>query len=99
LQGRISKAGDRDVRRALYEAASVLMTRFKGKDKVRSWGQKVAKRSSHRKAVVAVARKLAVIMHAMWTDGTVYLGDPSASEAERARRAAVKNGNLSGAYA
>lgn len=64
VQGRISKAGDADVRRALYEAASGLMTRFKGADKVKSWGQAIARRSCHRKACVAVARKLAVIMHA-----------------------------------
>jgi transposase len=70
VQGRISKAGDADVRRALYEAASGLMTRMKGRDKVKSWGQEIAKRSCHRKACVAVARKLAVIMHAMWNDGT-----------------------------
>ena len=42
VQGRISKAGD--VRRSLYEAASGLMTRFKGTDKVKSWGQPIAKR-------------------------------------------------------
>ena len=67
VQGRISKAGDADVRRALYEAASALMTRFKGRDKVPTWGLALARRSCHRKATVAVARKLAVIMHAMWT--------------------------------
>lgn len=43
------------------------MTRIKGSDKVKSWGQAIAKRSCHRKACVAVARKLAVIMHAMWS--------------------------------
>jgi transposase len=75
VQGRISKAGDGDVRRALYEAASALMTRFKRKDKVKTWGMMLVKRSCHRKAVVAVARKLAVIMHAMWIDGTFYNGD------------------------
>ncbi len=48
VQGRISKAGDPDMRRALYEAASALMTRFKGKDKVKSWGEGIAKRSCHR---------------------------------------------------
>ena len=72
-----------DVRRALYEAASALMTRFKGRDKVRTWGLALAKRSRHRKATVAVARKLAVIMHAMWTDGTCYVGDAAASASER----------------
>lgn len=64
VQGRISKAGDADVRRSLYEAASGLMTRFKGSDKVKSWSQAIAKRSCHRKACVAVAPKLAVIMYA-----------------------------------
>src|SRR6266436_4897899 len=77
VQGRISKAGDGDVRRALYEAASALMTRFKGRDKVRTWGLALARRSCHRKATVT--RKFAVIMHAMWTDGTFYVGDPAAS--------------------
>jgi hypothetical protein len=50
VQGRISKAGDGDVRRALYEAASALLTRFKRKDKVKTWGLAIAKRTSHRKA-------------------------------------------------
>jgi hypothetical protein len=56
-----------------------LVTRFKGRDKVKSLGQAIAKRSCHRKACVAVARKLAVIMHAIWTDETFYVGDPAAS--------------------
>ena len=99
VQGRISKAGDPDVRRALYEAASALMTRFKGKDKLKSWGQKVAKRSCHRKATVAVARRLAVVMHAMWRDGTAYAGDPSASETATTARAAAKARRLLGAHA
>ncbi len=66
VQGRISKAGDPDVRRALCEAASALLTRFKHKDKIKTWGLAVAKRTSHRKATVAVARKLAVVMHAIY---------------------------------
>lgn len=70
-QGRISKAGDAEVRRSLYEAASAMLTRFKGHTRLKAWGQKLAKRC-HKKAVVAVARKLAVIMHAMWRDGTTY---------------------------
>jgi len=87
VQGRISKAGDADVRRSLYEAASGLMTRFRGRDKVKSWGQAIAKRSCHRKACVAVARKLAVIMHAMWSDGTFYVGDAAAGQTDAAARA------------
>jgi transposase len=57
IRGRISKAGDPDVRRrALYEAASALLTRFRGKDKVRTWGLMLAKRSCHHKAAVTVAQ-------------------------------------------
>ncbi|MFQ3454014.1 IS110 family transposase [Bradyrhizobium sp. UFLA01-814] len=99
VQGRISKAGDADVRRALYEAASALLTRFKRKDKVKTWGLAIAKRTSHRKATVAVARKLAVIMHAMWVDGTFYCGDPTASKADVSARAAAKDRKLLGAHA
>jgi hypothetical protein len=54
VQGRISKAGDPDLRRAFYEAASAMLTRYKGKTALKSWGQKTAKRC-HKKAVVAVA--------------------------------------------
>lgn len=63
------------------------MTRFKGRDMVKSWGQAIARRSCHRKACVAVARKLAVIMHAIRTDGTFYVADRVASQAEAGRRA------------
>lgn len=99
VQGRISKAGDGDVRRALYEAASALLTRYKKTDKLKSWGLALARRSSHRKATVAVARKLAVIMHAMWRGGTFYCGDPSASEADLDARHAAKDRRLLGAHA
>jgi len=96
VQGRISKAGDPDVRRALYEAASALLTRFKRKDKIKTWGLAVAKRTSHRKATVAVARKLAVVMHAMWV---FYCGDPATRAADVSARAAAKDKKLLGAYA
>ncbi len=99
VQGRISKAGDPDVRRALYEAASALLTRFKRKDKVKTWGLAIAKRRNHRKATVAVARKLAVIMHAMWVDGTFYCGDSAARAADVGARTAAKERKLLGAYA
>jgi transposase len=48
---------------------------------------------------VAVARKLAVIMHAMWTDGTCYASDAAASASDLAARAAVKDSKLLGAQA
>jgi transposase len=84
VKGRISKAGDPDVRRALYEAASAMLTRFKCDDTIKTWGLKLAKSKCHAKARVAVARKLAVVMHAMWRDGTFYVGDPHATEEETA---------------
>ncbi len=64
FQKRISKVGDPDVRFSLYEAASGLLTRFKGKDKIKRWRTQLGERRCHRKAAVAVARKLAVLMHA-----------------------------------
>ncbi len=90
VQGRISKAGDPDVRRALYEAASAMLSRFKGRDRIKSWGAKLAKSKCHAKASVAVARKLATVMHAMWRDGTSYAGDPSDTAEVRAGRALAK---------
>ncbi len=99
VQGRISKAGDPDVRRALYEAASALLTRFKRKDKLKSWAQAIAKRSCHRKATVAVARKLAVIMHARRVDGTFYCGDPAAPAPAVSAQAGRKDRRLLAAHA
>jgi transposase len=99
VQGRISKAGDPEMRRALFEAAGVMLTRFKGKDKLKAWGSMLAKRGCRRKATVAVARKMAVVMHAMWRDGAAYVGDATTREEDVAARAAVKNRKLLGAHA
>ncbi|MBA4010955.1 MAG: IS110 family transposase [Phenylobacterium sp.] len=96
IQGRISKAGDPDVRRALYEAASAMLTRYKGRSALKTWGETLAKRC-HKKAVVAVARKLAVIMHAMWRDGTVYADAATTGAADGG--ATAKDRKLLGAYA
>jgi transposase len=80
IKVRISKAGDGDVHRALYEAASAMLTRFKGSDLIKAWGLRLAKTKCHPKARVAVARMLAVVMHAMWRDGTSYVGDATADQ-------------------
>jgi transposase len=98
VQGRIIKAGDPEMRRALFEAAGVMLTRFKGNDKLKAWGFMLAKRGCRRKATVAVARKMAVVMHAMWRDGAVYVGDATTREEDVAARAAVKNRKLLGAH-
>jgi transposase len=71
-QGRISKCGDRFVRTCLYEAAGVLLTRVQRFSPLKAWGLRLAKRIGGRKARIAVARKLAVIMHCIWTDGTEF---------------------------
>ena len=70
--GRISKCGDIMMRSYLYEAAGVLLTRVAKWSVLKAWGIRVAKRSGLRKAKVAVARKLAVILHRMWIDGTEF---------------------------
>ena len=95
VKGRISKAGDPDMRRALYEAASAMLTRFKGRDTIKTWGLKLAKTKCHAKARVAVARKLAIVMHAMWRDGTFYVGDPDAEAHETDSAYAAKMQRLS----
>ena len=70
--GRISKCGDALLRSYLYEAANVLLTRVAKWSPLKAWGMRIAKRSSLSKAKVAVARKLAVILHRMWIDATEF---------------------------
>ncbi len=72
---RITKAGDRDLRRLLVQCAQQILGPF-GKDSdLRSWGLKLASRgaaTAKKKAVIAVARKLAVLLHRLWLTGEVY---------------------------
>jgi len=70
--GHISRRGDGEVRTALYEAASGMITRSKTPSALKTWGLKLAAKRGHKRAVVAVARKLAVIMHRMWLDGSTF---------------------------
>jgi transposase len=70
--GRISKCGDHQVRVALYEAAHVILTRPVKGGAVKSWGLRLVKRAGPKKATVALARKLAVILHRMLRDGTEF---------------------------
>jgi transposase len=71
--GRISKCGDAMVRTYLFEAAGVLLTRVAKWCKLKAWGHRLWKRIGFKKAKVAVARKLAVILHRMWRDGTDFI--------------------------
>jgi len=70
--GRISKCGDAMLRMYLFEAANVLLTRVPKWSALKAWGMRLAKRNGLRKAKVAVARKLAVLLHRMWIDGTEF---------------------------
>jgi transposase len=70
--GRISRCGDGMLRSYLYEAAGVLLTRVPKWSPIKAWGVRLAKRIGFKKAKIAVARKLAVIMHRMWCDGTDF---------------------------
>ena len=71
--GRISKIGDAAVREALYQAAHVMLTKpVKGCSQLKSWAMRIAKRAGRSKAKVALARKLAVILHRMLANGTPF---------------------------
>jgi len=72
VTGRITKIGDAGVRTALFEAANVILTRPVRGGGLKSWAMKLAGRAGMKKAKVALARKLAVILHRMWVDGTAF---------------------------
>jgi transposase len=71
--GRISKIGDAAVREALYQAAHIMLVKpLKGCAELKSWAMRIARRAGMRKAKVALARKLAVIMHRMLADAQSF---------------------------
>ena len=73
VTGRISKIGDATVRTALYEAAHIMLTKpIKGCAPLKSWAMRIARRSGMKKAKVALARKLAVILHRMLVSATPF---------------------------
>jgi transposase len=72
VTGGISKVGDAMVRTALYEAANVMLTRTGRFSTVKHWALEVAHRRGMRRAKVALARKLATILHRMWVDGSSF---------------------------
>jgi len=79
VAGRISKCGDAEVRCALFEAAHVMLTRPTRASKLKTWAHAVARRAGMRKAKVALARRLAVILHRMLAEGAAFnphLGGP-----------------------
>jgi transposase len=72
IQGRVSRCGDELTRTALYEAAHTLLVRSRKWSSLRAWGMQIAKRRGLARARVAVARKLAVILHRMWCDAAAF---------------------------
>lgn len=70
--GKISKCGDCDMRRLLYAAASTLISCTRKPSRLKEWATKLAERKGHKKAAVAVSRKIAVILHCLWRNETVF---------------------------
>jgi transposase len=90
VTGGITRVGDEMVRTALYEAANALLSRDTRFSALKLWGLEVAKRRGLKRAKVAVARKLAVILHRMWIDGTTFRW----SRAEGAHAPSMPGNNL-----
>ena len=84
VTGGISRVGDAMVRTILYEAANILLTRITRFSALKRWGMDVAKRRGMKRAKVALARKIGVILHRMWIDGTTFRWTKSQSTAARA---------------
>jgi transposase len=72
VSGGISKVGDASVRTALYEAANAMLTRVSGISALERWAMGVAKRRGMKRAKVALARKLAGVLHRMWANGADF---------------------------
>ncbi len=72
VTGGISKVGDAMVRTALYEAANVMLTRAGKFSTLKRWALEVAQRRGMRRAKVALARKLATVLHRLWVDGSEF---------------------------
>jgi transposase len=70
--GRISRCGDEMMRAMLYEAAHIMLVRSTKWSWLKAWAMQIARRCGMKKAIVALARRLAVIMHRIWVDGTQF---------------------------
>lgn len=74
ISGGIIKAGDVSLRRAFYQAATVMMHRGRA-SWLRTWAARLARRRGAKRAMVALARRIAVILHRMWKDDTGFCFD------------------------
>lgn len=75
----ISKCGDAGIRWVLVEAAGILLRLTKRSSPLKTWGLSVARRRGMARAIVAVARRLAIILHRMWMDNTPYRWEAKAA--------------------
>jgi transposase len=82
--GRITKVGDAMARTALFEAANVMLSRAVGFSALKAWAMRIGARHGTKKAKVALARKLAVVMHRLWVDGATFRRDPMPAVASAA---------------
>ena len=71
IVGRITKAGDAGLRAALYQAATVMLHRA-GPNWLKAWALRLAKQRGNKRATVALARRIAVVLHRMWRDGAEF---------------------------
>lgn len=85
FEGHITKQGDINARGALCEAAASLLLRVRRWSALKAWGMRIAKRASMMCAIVAVARKLAAILHRMWISGTEFQWTAGARITEKLR--------------
>jgi transposase len=83
VTGGITRVGDEMVRTALYEAANILLSRVTRFSALKRWGMDVAKRRGTKRAKVALARKIGVILHRMWVDNTNFRWTKEAPNAPR----------------
>ena len=90
VTGGITKIGDASVRVALHDAATALLSRVTRFSKLKRWAMDVAKRRGLRRAKVALARKLATVLHRIWADGTEFVWgkDPATADATTVATAA-----------
>ena len=83
VTGGITRVGDEMVRTALYEAANILLSRVTRFSALKRWGMDVAKRRGMKRAKVALARKIGVILHRMWVDITNFRWTKEAPKASQ----------------
>ena len=83
MTGGITRVGDEMVRTELYEAANILLSRVTRFSTLKRWGMDVAKRRGAKRAKVALARKIGVILHRMWVDSTNFRWTKEALTAPR----------------